>query len=91
MKKETKPYGYGALTPEEVIRRCDGTMMQERPDGDWEPIKCIPYYSFKERLVQAWHVLTYQADALYWYFPTGWDRKNGWKKRVVPTKTDKQV
>ena len=71
MNKETKPYGWGAWTPEKVINQCSGHVLQSRKDGDWEPAKPIPYYSFWERLIQAWHVLTYRADALYWYFEKG--------------------
>jgi hypothetical protein len=74
MKTHTKPHGYGAWTPSKVIQSCNGETMQQRGDGDWQPSKPLPYYSVFERLTQAWHVLTYQADALYWYFPKGWKR-----------------
>ena len=39
------------------IREKDGTRTTARPE---------PYRSIVSRLLQAWHVLTYKADAVYW-------------------------
>ena len=38
-------------------RMPDGTMTLARPE---------PYPSIFDRLIQAWHVLTYKADTIYW-------------------------
>lgn len=77
-----KPKGYGYYTPESLYAT---TAWQNRPDGDWEPARPEPHYSLKERLRYAWHILTYKADPLYWYFPKGWKRTpEGLKKRPPP-------
>lgn len=66
MKKHyTPPYGYGAYTPKKVVNSSYGNNLAN-VDGEWIPARPEPYYSLKERLIQAWHVLTYKADALYW-------------------------
>lgn len=61
----TKPRGFGAMTPKEVAEIVKHTSVQIGPDK-WIPARPIPFFSFKERLKQAWDVLTYRADALYW-------------------------
>lgn len=48
------------------------------------PSKPLPYYSFIERLQQAWDVLRYRADALYWYFPEGIERPRAPEKMWSP-------
>lgn len=63
-----KPRGYGAYTPNKVREVVMGGKMVEREDGLWEPAVPLPYYSWIERLLQAWDVFTYKADALYWEF-----------------------
>lgn len=81
MKTHIKPYGYGAYTPEKVEAIMSNGCLQQRGDGFYQPAKPIPYYSFFERVVQAWHVLTYQADPLYWHFKNPYERtSNGFRK-----------
>lgn len=63
-KHYTKPFGYGSMTPEGVKRIVESVSCLT--SEGWIPARPEPYYSFRERLVQAWHVLTYRADALYW-------------------------
>lgn len=71
-----RPHGYGALTPRRVCSMCNGenAVSTRLPDGRWVPSRPVPYHSLRERLIQAWHVLTYRADAFYWWFE---DRKDG--------------
>lgn len=55
-----KPRGYGAYTPKKlinVLNSCATKLGWARP---------LPYYSLFERIAQAFDVLTYKADALYW-------------------------
>jgi hypothetical protein len=60
----TKPRGWGAYTPQRVIDSQKGI---GREGGRW--VRPEPYWSLKTRLAQAWDVLTYKADALYWKEP----------------------
>jgi len=64
MEKYHKPHGHGAFTPQD-IKNLTGNSAQLQ-DGRWIQARPEPYRSFLERLCQAWHVLTYKADALYW-------------------------
>ena len=59
-KHYTKPRGFGAYTPNQVIATLSTI---SRKGGHVRP---LPYYSLTTRLRQAWDVLTYRADALYW-------------------------
>lgn len=34
--------------------------------GTWVLARPLPFYNFRVRLQQAWDILTYKADALYW-------------------------
>lgn len=61
----TKPRGYGAMTPKLVVDTAAHCQTEISP-GHWIPARPIPYYSFIDRIKQAWDVLTYKADALYW-------------------------
>lgn len=60
-KHYTKPFGWGAYTPEKLLNTIDGVRIKGRK---WA--RPVPYWSFIERLRQAYDVLTYRADALYW-------------------------
>lgn len=61
----TAPRGWGAWTP--------GSLMRHLREGPSTPsvnaLRPYPYFSFRERIKQAWDVLTYRADALYWKEP----------------------
>lgn len=57
----TKPKGWGAYTPQSVIDSQRGIAVEGHK---WA--RPLPYTSLIERLQQAWDVLTYKADALYW-------------------------
>lgn len=57
------PVGWGAYTPKRV-ESCKGAATQV--DGVWMLARPEPYRSLFERIRQAWDVLTYNADALYW-------------------------
>ena len=59
-----KPRGYSSYTPNEIVK-CVGEAATEH-DGKWIPARPEPFPSFIERLKQAWDVLSYKADALYW-------------------------
>ncbi len=61
----TKPYGYGAMSPKNVANIVKQCSVEIQP-GHWIPARPLPYYSLIERLRQAWDILTYKADALYW-------------------------
>lgn len=66
-----RPVGYGSFTPNKIIADHEN-MPKALVDGKWMMARPEPYWSFWERLRQAWDVLTYKADALYWhefYFP----------------------
>lgn len=43
-----------------------GDVYKKGLDGNWYLARPLPYYSLRARLKQAWDVLTYKADALYW-------------------------
>jgi len=60
-----KSVGWGAYTPKKLYETIKNGP-QAQVDGQWIPARPEPYWSFKERLRQAWDVLTYRADALYW-------------------------
>jgi len=60
-----KSVGYGAYTPKSLFQSMKD-MPSAQVDGKWIPARPEPYWSFWERLQQAWDVLRYKADALYW-------------------------
>lgn len=57
-----KPRGHGAYTPTDIMNWDCSTEIE----GRWVPARPLPFYSFWNRLKQAWDVLRYRADALYW-------------------------
>jgi len=59
-----RPRGYTAYTPLEIIEWTSVAATEH--DGSWIPARPEPFPSFIDRLKQAWDVLTYRADALYW-------------------------
>lgn len=66
-KHYTKPYGRGSFTANEImLRGAEPCVQAEISKGVWGMARPLPYYSFRERIVQAFHVLTLRADALYW-------------------------
>jgi hypothetical protein len=54
----------GAYLPIDVTN-CNCNQVLNKP-GYWVQARPMPYPSFFSRLRQAWDVLTYKADALYW-------------------------
>jgi hypothetical protein len=60
------PIGYGSYNVENLIATIKNMPDVEIKKGKWIKARPEPYYSFWERLRQAWDVLTYKADALYW-------------------------
>ena len=54
----------GSYTPLEVLKLYN-TQTEIKP-GCWVIARPIPYYSIVSRLIQAYDVLRYKADALYW-------------------------
>ena len=59
-----KPREYGSYTPVEIIKW--GSETSTELNGKWIPARPIPFQSLITRIKQAWDVLTYKADALYW-------------------------
>ena len=63
-----KPTGWSSYTPNKIVE-----MSKDSPrslvENSWIMARPEPYYSLIERLRQAWDVLTYQADTLYWGEP----------------------
>jgi|HubBroStandDraft_1064217.scaffolds.fasta_scaffold00148_44 hypothetical protein len=49
--------------------------------GNWHNRRPLPYYSFRTRLVMAWHVLTYKADPLYWSIDLA-NNRYGWHRNL---------
>lgn len=62
-KHYTKKRGHGSYTPWELAR------MQQSVARKGGAVRPEPYYSIFTRIMQAWDVLTYKADALYWKEP----------------------
>jgi hypothetical protein len=74
-----RPRGHGAYTPVDILNWDCSTEIQSRGfcrGGRWVLARPLPFYSFWNRLKQAWDVLRYRADALYWD-----DRRPGWRPR----------
>lgn len=63
-----KKVGYGSYNVNELVATAkDMPLAKGKETGQmWIPARPEPYWSFWERLQQAWDVLTYKADALYW-------------------------
>ena len=60
-----KPRGFGAYTPDAVVSLVS-SIATSTPSGRYIPARPLPYQSLITRLRQAWDVLTYKADAIYW-------------------------
>jgi len=62
----SEPVGWGSYTPLKIQRLFTDMRTATQVDGRWITARPEPYYSLIERLRQAWDVLRYRADALYW-------------------------
>jgi hypothetical protein len=60
----TKKKGFTSYTPNEIVNL--QRTAQAKVNGKWQIPRPVPYQSFIMRLQQAFDVLTYKADALYW-------------------------
>jgi hypothetical protein len=54
---------YTKLWAEDVVRATD---VLSKGKMGWHLARPLPYYGWKYRLRDAWNVLTFKADALYW-------------------------
>lgn len=65
-----KKRGYGSVYSEEFrnynTSRQHVLEVNGKKYGRWRYARPEPYISFIERILQAWDVFTYRADALYW-------------------------